>query len=236
MTMPFVSALLPTRGRAALQPEVINDAIHSFVSQDWPEKELVILNDNPKQKLFCLLPDVRVVNLESSLPSLGSKRNALVELARGDICIQWDDDDYSMPWRMTQAVAMLDGWHYWSPMKWIYWQKGNPPVVDGNGVGHMCSAFRRKSFLGIYPDLTHGEDIAGHDYALRNLRYRLGGIPDPMVSYIYRFGVSVWHLSGQPNMDTAFQATPLGPHGTYELKAETSIDWQEIHRQATEKN
>jgi hypothetical protein len=33
----------------------------------------------------------------------------------------------------------------------------------------------------------------------------------------------------------AFQATPLGPHGTYELKAETSIDWQEIHRQATEK-
>jgi glycosyltransferase involved in cell wall biosynthesis len=169
MTMPFVSALLPTRGRAALQPEVINDAIHSFVSQDWPEKELVILNDNPKQDLFCSLPNVRIFNLKSNLPSLGSKRNALVELARGDICVQWDDDDYSMPWRMTQAVAMLDGWHYWSPMKWIYWQKGNPAVVDGNGVGHMCSAFRRKSFLGIYPDLTHGEDIAGHNYALRNL-------------------------------------------------------------------
>ena len=39
--------------------------------------------------------------------SIGAKHNMACELARGDVIVHWDDDDWSAPWRLTYQVEAL---------------------------------------------------------------------------------------------------------------------------------
>lgn len=41
--------------------------------------------------------------------TIGAKRNRINELAKGDICVCWDDDDYYVPERVRHAVQRLQG-------------------------------------------------------------------------------------------------------------------------------
>lgn len=235
MNFPLVSCLMPTRGKAATQPHVINEAIHSFVNQDYPNKELVILNDNPGHKLWTSVPNVRVINWDTFFQSLGAKRNTLIELAAGEILLQWDDDDYSLPNRCKQAVEHLQGFDYWNPRMWFYIYIGQPPKPDGNGVGLMCAAYKRNVFRNAYPNVTKCEDSITANWAEVNLKVNRKVITDPKeITYCYMFNRSSWHLSGHVDMDAAFAATPLGPKGTYKLKAETQTDWVSVCRKATQ--
>src|SRR5436853_5015409 len=88
---PFVSCIMPTFNRRRFVPR----AIYYFLSQDYPEKELLILDDGVESAAD-LIPDdpcVRYVRLEGR-EVLGRKRNLACEEARGDIIAHWDDDDW----------------------------------------------------------------------------------------------------------------------------------------------
>jgi glycosyltransferase involved in cell wall biosynthesis len=79
-----------------------------FRRQDYPNKELLILDDS------ATAPDVEVpesgnivfVHLRRRL-ILGEKRNLCCELARGEIIAHWDDDDWFAPTRLSVQVAPL---------------------------------------------------------------------------------------------------------------------------------
>lgn len=51
-------------------------------------------------------PDVRYIEL-SGKPTLGAKRNAGCDAARGELIAHWDDDDYSAPGRLADQVARI---------------------------------------------------------------------------------------------------------------------------------
>jgi glycosyltransferase involved in cell wall biosynthesis len=110
MPLPFVSVLTPTYNRRAFIPA----AIACFKAQTYPMDriEWIVLDDGTDKvgDLFAAsgLKNVRYIALpEGEKLPIGAKRNRLNELATGDICVCWDDDDYYVPDRIRKAVTRL---------------------------------------------------------------------------------------------------------------------------------
>src|SRR5216117_1662432 len=96
---PLVSCIMPTRNR----PRMVTTAIRRFLAQDYPRKELVIVDDTPGAPSpppeAGARDDVRYFH-EPPSRSLGEKRNHAIERARGDVIVHWDDDDWMSPSRL----------------------------------------------------------------------------------------------------------------------------------------
>lgn len=98
--MPLVSALCATKNRRRFLPE----AIRCFQQQDWPDRELIVLDDG-EDAVADLIPDdprIRYVRADGPL-RMGAKFNALVRLAQGELLHFWDDDD----WQAPRALRVL---------------------------------------------------------------------------------------------------------------------------------
>jgi len=95
---------MPTRGR----PQFALRALECFLSQTWPNKELVILDDQdaPSFPDGIVAPGIYYERLKRRY-SIGAKRNMCCSRASGDILIHWDDDDECAPERMADQVARL---------------------------------------------------------------------------------------------------------------------------------
>ena len=108
--LPFVSVLTPTYNRRKFIPA----AIRCFKAQTYPmdRMEWIILDDGTDKvgDLFAAsgLTNVRYVAApEGEKLKIGRKRNMINELATGEICVAWDDDDYYPPDRVKKAVTKL---------------------------------------------------------------------------------------------------------------------------------
>src|SRR5438128_706592 len=100
----LVSCIMPTcnRRRFAVQ------AVRYFLAQDYPSKELVIVDDGtePLARLISNDPQIRLFRKETK-QILGAKRNFACEESKGEIIVHWDDDDWSAPWRVRYQVDQL---------------------------------------------------------------------------------------------------------------------------------
>jgi len=102
--MPLVTCMMPTANRRAH----VTRSIQLFLRQDYPNRELLVLDDG-EDRVDDLMPDdhrIRYVGLEQR-SVLGEKRNLGCELARGEIVVHWDDDDWQAPNRLSYQVAAL---------------------------------------------------------------------------------------------------------------------------------
>src|SRR5215211_6583643 len=236
-SLPLVSCICPTYNRPPRYQHLLEEAIASFLRQDYPNKELIVLNDCPGQELICDEPGVRVVNVPKRFPSIGDKQNAAVGLARGELIAPWDDDDISLPWRLSLSVERLGDGDYFNPRS--YWFLDNEGLHFDHPVGYAnnASLFRRAAFEGVggYPSKRLGADAA-LDAAFSGLAHAVDarrGDKELRRSewfYIYRWGVSPVHMSGsgvedfygevgkQPVVEGCFQ---LSPHWRRDYVAET---------------
>jgi len=108
--LPFVSVLTPTYNRRKFIPSIIR----CFKNQSYPQDrmEWIILDDGQDKvkDLFdaCGLKNIRyVAAADGEKIKIGAKRNRLNELAKGEICVCMDDDDYYPPDRVKKAVTKL---------------------------------------------------------------------------------------------------------------------------------
>lgn len=101
---PLVSCVMPTRDRRRF----VAQSISYFLRQDYANRELLVLDDGD-DRVGDLIPDdprIRYVALDQSVV-LGAKRNLACRLARGEILLHWDDDDWQAPHRITYQVGEL---------------------------------------------------------------------------------------------------------------------------------
>ena len=106
-SFPLVTAIMPTRQR----PEFALQAVGYFLAQDYPNKELVVLEDGAASLPGRLPDDPRIRYIAADKArSIGSLRNEACRLARGDIVAHWDDDDWHGPERLTRQVAAIRAW------------------------------------------------------------------------------------------------------------------------------
>ncbi len=110
--IPLVSAIMPTRGR----PQFAKEAIELFLAQTWPNKELVIIDDEDnlsfrepptvRQHHLKMYENIRYERLRHRR-KVGEKRNIACSRAMGEIIVHWDDDDHYEPERIRDQVERL---------------------------------------------------------------------------------------------------------------------------------
>ena len=153
-----------------------------YEDQTYPNKELVIVNEGPKEyqkkisNHVAHRDDVRFVFLDGWY-SLGALRNISISLSFGDLFVQWDDDDFNTPERLSVQYKFLSNQpqakicylteqlHYYFNHKMIFWEdwknhisNGSTPhsLIPGTGMAW------RKHFNNRYPSsgkwCSSGED------------------------------------------------------------------------------
>jgi glycosyltransferase involved in cell wall biosynthesis len=221
----MVSCLCPTFNRPPVHGWLVEEAIESFLRQDYLEKELILLNDCPTQELTCELPGVVVVNVPRRFRSLGEKLNAAAGFSRGELIAPWDDDDISLPWRLSQSVGALGESDYYNPSRYWYADHRGLHRDHAMGVAHACSMFTRRAF-----DVVGGYEHQSGDFDLV-MDERLRSHPDLNMAngvelepsdwyYVYRWGVSPVHLSGRGPDEGWYEKVGTQPveAGTYRLQ------------------
>ncbi len=102
--LPLVSCIMPTCNRRAF----VRQALMYFDRQDYPNRELIIVDDG-NDRVSDLIPPGSHVNYIalSQKTSIGAKRNVACEQARGTIIAHWDDDDWYASHRLRHQVTPL---------------------------------------------------------------------------------------------------------------------------------
>jgi hypothetical protein len=228
----LVSAICPTYGRPPNYQHLVEEAIECFVRQETAvERELVILNDCPGQELVCHVAGVRVINHPVRYRTLGEKYNAMIIQARGDVIFPWEDDDLSLPWRIEQATQTLaQGYEYFNPRRTWYLDGNGWHHEHAHGYCHNASAFTRSAWerVGGYQRVSGAQD-AMMDAALQTGVATAPPLPDdPSVwPYVYRWGVSDFHLSAYGGGDQVWNqhgGKPVQP-GRYVLRPHWREDY-----------
>jgi glycosyltransferase involved in cell wall biosynthesis len=166
---PLVSCITPTRERL----DWLLQSIQYFDRQDYPRRELVIVDDGVRDLSSQLPHDPRIRYLRPGKRlSIGEKRNFACDAASGSIIAHWDDDDWYGSNRLSVQLAPLlagtaevtalqdtvffdlDQWHFWRCSAEIYARLFVRAVHGGTLV------FRREVFgaRARYPDRSLAED------------------------------------------------------------------------------
>jgi 2-polyprenyl-3-methyl-5-hydroxy-6-metoxy-1,4-benzoquinol methylase len=156
---------MPTADRRRFVPL----AVRRFLAQDYPNKELLVLDDG-KDAVADLMPlDSRILYLRSDKKQvLGTKRNECVKASHGDLIIHWDDDDWMANWRISYQVSgLLEGNYnicgldhllYYEPASGKAWEYIYPPKqrpwLAGNTLCYRKSFWQRHRF----PEVNVAED------------------------------------------------------------------------------
>jgi glycosyltransferase involved in cell wall biosynthesis len=180
--------------------EFLEESLQSFLNQDYDgEKELVIVNDYPQQKLIFDHPEVRIFNLDYTFETIGQKENFAVEQCKGDIIAVWDDDDVALPNHLSNINK-----YFIEGSDLLHWHKGvlfNVPNIQAiTGLGNSGIVYSRKAWEAIG---RHPLENAGYDMTFvikiktmfpNNIIFAEPN--DDEVSWFYVWGGRGYHMSG----------------------------------------
>ena|SRR5688572_13015637 len=171
--MQLVSCVMPTRGRG----EWARLAVECFLAQDYPAKELIILDDADDPSF----PEDFGANspfLYNRIPerlAIPEKRNRINALAGGELIAHWDSDDWSAPTRLSHQVALLGAKALTGFNTLLFYEPSTGSVARYIGKReYACgtSMLYRKSFWSKHPfrrqkfprNLDYGSDnVFGND-------------------------------------------------------------------------
>ncbi len=176
---PLISVIMPTKPTRRL-----SRPIHQYWEQDYPNKELIIISDKWAGRV---VDDLDIVSKNTEweagpFTSIGAKRNYGCEMAKGEIILHMDDDDWYAPDWISKSVAALQSSgasltglreaYFYRPHSemWLYSYPANAqPYIVGASMCYYKSTWQHNHF----PDISEGEDtlfcanagkIKPHDY------------------------------------------------------------------------
>jgi glycosyltransferase involved in cell wall biosynthesis len=199
---PLVSCIMPTSNRRSF----VSLALNSFAAQDYPNKELIIIDDGD-DRVDDLTPGVQGVRYVR-LPrrtSIGAKRNLACEQAQGEIIAHWDDDDWYAPDRLryqvgallageadmtglfNSCVLELPGGNFWTTLPTLHRRMFVGDVHGGTLV------YRKELLSGSlrYPEINLAED-AWLVNRIKRAGKRLLRLANPGVFIYVRHGRNAW--------------------------------------------
>lgn len=204
-----VSCICPTHGRYPEYKHLVEECVASFLQQDYKgPKELIILNDCINQNLVTNIPDIRIINWPYWISSLGEKYNILCKNASGSIIFPWEDDDISLPHRISQGIDFLfENYDYFNPQHSFYHDGKTLHVNHRHGVCHNASCFTRDAWIkvGGYSQVSGNQDFV-MDVKLKSLNKTAPALNNDIRSWSY---IYCWqrgfHLSGQSDLVQAYR-------------------------------
>jgi glycosyltransferase involved in cell wall biosynthesis len=162
--LPLISCITPTYNRRRFLPA----AVAQFLRQDWPSKELIVVDDGTDCVRDVVPDDPRIVYIRlDRRATIGRKRNIACDRARGEVVAHWDDDDWHATHRLRlQAQALLASHAdvcgitkllFCNPEEeraWEFAYHGTAPWVGGSSMVYRRAAWAKTPF----PDCDVGED------------------------------------------------------------------------------
>lgn len=133
---PKISCLMVTANNRF---DYFQRSVRCYVDQTYPNKELVVINEGKKEyqkqiaEYLSNRNDVKLIFLDGWY-SLGSLRNLSIALSNGDVFVQWDDDDFNSPERLSTQYRHLvntpkakicylsDQLHYYFNSNYLFWE------------------------------------------------------------------------------------------------------------------
>jgi len=212
---PIISCQCVTYGRVSL----LQEALASFLSQDFEESEMVIFNDFPQQTLVFDHPRVRIINLAMRGPSMGWARNACTEQCRGHLIVRWDDDDLQLPHHLSQLVSNWRDGESWVGIVPHYYAEGwaIKSVAGGrhpNSVAFTKDAWRKiGGFMEgpLVPNMHEDQVFMGKLYPMPGHE-----VESHRPSFIYHWGNGAYHVTGSADTPTSHQR--VGQHVESEVR------------------
>lgn len=167
--LPLVSCIMPTRNRTRF----VERSIDYFLKQDYPNKELIICEEESASFDSLVLPEgVHYFGYSwRRYKSLGEKRNVMCEHAKGSLIAHWDDDDWHAPNRLSTQIkhmqlagARLSGCDrlvfYNGSQAWLF-RTPRQPWLAGGTLVYEKSLWQEQPF----DHVSDGEDTAFVDAA-----------------------------------------------------------------------
>lgn len=233
---PLVSCIMPTYNRRRF----IRQAIRCFETQDYPNLELVIVDDGTDPIGDLLPKDPRIFHVrESNRMTIGAKRNLACEMSRGKFIVHWDDDDWYAPARVrAQVTALIDtgadlcgsgAFYYrdverrsaylcgWRRLRTVW----SAPATHGAMFAYQRSLWRNNPF----PDWQTGEDTR---FSMSLAEHRIVGLYEPSL-----FVLSKHRGNTVPPMDVGLRHWQAVDRD--HVRAETAIFWSKVDYEIVQK-
>ena len=171
--------------------DLLDEAIESFHRQDYQgEKELVILNDCVGQELKYSHQEVIVMNSPKRFRTIGEKRNAAIAMCSGDVIFPWDDDDISLPWRISISLKYKGKGSYFKDKKAWLWQNGEIKEDPVYNTYPSMACWTRELFEEVngYSFMQSGQDMDLDKKFDKTKKRFVKDLPREETYYIYKFG------------------------------------------------
>jgi hypothetical protein len=213
---PKATCIMPTYNRR----DFVERSIRLFLAQDYPHTELVVVDDGEDDVSDLVTPGTPVRHLAlAERTTIGEKRNLVAEATDGDVLVQWDDDDWYGPRRLSQQIAPLvagradvtaiqKSWLADVGERRFYRRCVLPRrVTEALALGTLSlttDVWRRSH---RYPDASRLEDFTMFLRAA-DLGARVESVPNNGIYVYVRHGSNSWKLPRAPHDHWAWAATP----------------------------
>ncbi|MFX0035955.1 MAG: glycosyltransferase family 2 protein [Candidatus Hermodarchaeota archaeon] len=106
MDIPLVSVIIPTYGR----PNELRRALNSVLKQTYNNIEIIIVNDDPENKIDLIIPKKDYVKVINHTRNKGgaAARNTGIKEAKGKYIAFLDDDDLFLKNKIEKSVKLMD--------------------------------------------------------------------------------------------------------------------------------
>lgn len=222
----------------------LEEAIYSFLQQNDPNSEMVIVNDYPLQKLIFEHPQVKIYNFDYTFSTIGYKENFATEQCLGNIIIQGDDDDVALPNHFSNIRKYFkddSNLLHWKSA--VYYNDKQITAITYTGNSGIVYSKKVWKLVDKYPIENAGYDMTfvKSIHALDESKIVYANPAPEEVSWFYRWGGMGYHLSGQgddkPNKPNIIQRHSeyiesqrrkgLIPTGEILLKPHWKIDYSQ---------
>ena len=206
---------------------LLEEAIQSFLLQNYKNGEMVIVNDSPNTKYSFEHPQVKIFNLNERFSSVSKKLEWGFKQCKNEFIYRLDDDDLLGPdgLQITENFILKNpGYEVYRPKKHYMFIHNNFEKIGGNvNNGNVYT----KKYIDriIFPDKSFGEDF---DITFKNNSkvYEDDGKP----TMIYRWGMNTYHVSGLGDTPTekmykVIDEMTKNNTGNFELKPHFSSDY-----------
>lgn len=140
-------------------------AVECFQRQSYPNRELVVVLDDPESALISYLEAlnddrIRLIVLPKVKRTLGELRNISIAQARGEYICQWDDDDLYDPDRIGVQLSALLATHAAACFlsRWTLWWPADRKLAISAARVWEGSMLAHKVRVPDYPPIPRGED------------------------------------------------------------------------------
>lgn len=164
--VPRVSVVCPTYQR----PDFLRKVVSYYCAQTFRGgTEMIIVDDSPEAVDFldeelCREHRIRYYHMSNKRMTLGEKLNLMTQLARGEIIVEFDDDDYYAPRYIERMVEFLGDADLVTLSRWFAYDPANKMfcywATDVLSPTHFVLSprepFQPISTRGWPPDSVHG--------------------------------------------------------------------------------